>query len=335
MSDVYILGIESSCDETAASIVKNGREVLSDVIASQADFHMQYGGVVPELASRMHVDSVYQTVDKALKDASMTLDDIDAIAVTYGPGLVGALLVGVNCAKGLAAVSGKPLVAVNHLKGHISANYLCFPELEPKFLTLLVSGGNTMIVKVNDYCDMEVIGRTLDDAAGEAFDKIARVIGLGYPGGPKMDKAGQGGDIHAYKFAVPKTADKMDFSFSGIKTNALNIINENKMKGNDIDICNFTASYQNHIANYLFDHTMMAVEKTGIRDLCLAGGVAANSYIRNIFDVNKDKYGLKLYYPSLRLCTDNASMIACCGYYEYINGNRADLSLNAKPSLQF
>jgi len=335
MDDVLILGIESSCDETAASVVRNGREVLSDVIASQADFHMQYGGVVPELASRMHVDSIYQTVDKALMDASLKLSDIDAIAVTYGPGLVGALLVGVNCAKGLAAVSGKPLVAVNHLKGHIAANYICFPDLEPPFLTLLVSGGNTMIVKVSNYCDMEIIGRTLDDAAGEAFDKIARVIGLGYPGGPKMDKAGQGGDINAYSFSVPRTADKMDFSFSGIKTNALNIINESKMKGEEINICNFTASYQDHIAHYLFDHAMMAVQNTGIKTLCLAGGVSANTFIRNIFEENKNRFDLKLYYPSLRLCTDNAAMIASCGYYEYINGNRAGMDLNAKPSLQF
>lgn len=335
MPDVLILGIESSCDETAASVVKNGRKILSDVIASQADFHMQYGGVVPELASRMHVDSVYQTVEKALLDASVTLNDIDAVAVTYGPGLVGALLVGVNCAKGLCAVSGKPLVAVNHLKGHIAANYLCFPELEPPFLTMLVSGGNTMIVKVNDHCDMEIVGRTLDDAAGEAFDKIARVIGLGYPGGPKMDKAGQGGDINAFRFSVPKTADKLDFSFSGIKTNALNIINESRMKGSEIDIRDFTASYQDHIAHYLFDHVQMAVEKTGIHKLCLAGGVSANSFIRNMFDDNKDKLGLELYYPNLRLCTDNAAMIASCGYYEYINGNRAGLDLNAKPSLQF
>ena len=335
MEDVYILGIESSCDETAASVVKNGREILSNVIASQADFHMQYGGVVPELASRMHVDSVSATVSKALSDAGLELKDISGIAVTYGPGLVGALLVGVNCAKGLSLVSGKPLVPVNHLRGHIAANYLCFPELEPPFLTLLVSGGNTMIVKVNDYCDMEIVGRTLDDAAGEAFDKIARVIGLGYPGGPKMDKAGQGGDINAYRFSVPRTPNKMDFSFSGIKTNALNIINEARMKGNEIDLKDFTASYQQHIAEYLLKHTLMAVEETGIRKICLAGGVSANSFIRRAFDEAKDREGLTLFYPKLGLCTDNAAMIASCGYYEYINGSRADMDLNARPSLRF
>jgi len=332
---ILILGIESSCDETAASVVADGRTILSNVIASQADFHMQYGGVVPELASRMHVDSVSATVSKALSDAGVDLSQIDAIAVTYGPGLVGALLVGVNCAKGLSLVSGKPLVPVNHLRGHIAANYLCFPDLEPPFLTLLVSGGNTMIVKVNDYCDLEIVGRTLDDAAGEAFDKIARVIGLGYPGGPKMDRAGQGGDINAYKFSIPKTERKTDFSFSGIKTNALNIINESKMKGFDVNVRDFTASYQNHIAKYLLSHTMTAVEETGIRKICLAGGVSANSFIRKIFEEQKELSGLELYYPRLDLCTDNAAMIASCGYYEYINGSRAGLDLNAKPSLRF
>ncbi len=330
-----ILGIESSCDETAASVVADGRVILSNVIASQADFHMQYGGVVPELASRMHVDSVSATVSKALSDAGLELSDIDGIAVTYGPGLVGALLVGVNCAKGLALVSGKPLIPVNHLKGHIAANYLCFEDLMPPFLTLLVSGGNTMIVKVNDYCDLEVAGRTLDDAAGEAFDKIARVIGLGYPGGPKMDKAGQGGDVNAFRFSVPKTESKTDFSFSGIKTNALNMINETKMKGIDINIKDFTASYQHHIAKYLLSRTMRAVEETGIKKICLAGGVSANSFIRKMFDEEKVRSGLELYYPRLDLCTDNAAMIASCGYYEYINGSRAGMDLNARPSLRF
>ena len=333
--DTYILGIESSCDETAASVVLNGRKILSNVIASQADFHMQYGGVVPEIASRMHLDSVSQTVAKALSDASLKLDQIDAVAVTYGPGLVGALLVGVNCAKGLCAVSGKPLVAVDHLRGHIAANYLCFEELEPPFLTMLVSGGNTMIVSVKDYCDMEIIGRTLDDAAGEAFDKIARVIGLGYPGGPKMDKEGQGGDISKYSFSVPRTPNRMDFSFSGIKTNALNMINESRMKGTDIELKDFTASYQHHIAKYLYDHVALAVSETGVKKLCLAGGVSANSFIRNYFEEHKKEYDLELYYPKLGLCTDNAAMIASCGYYEYINGNRAGLDLNARPSLRF
>ena len=230
MKDVLVLGIESSCDETAVAVVRNGREILSDVIASQADFHEQFGGVVPELASRMHVDAVYPAISKALSDANVTLKDLDCVAVTYGPGLVGALLVGLSAAKGLCEVTGLPLVGVHHLKGHIAANYLCFAELEPPFLCLCVSGGNTMIVRVDTYTDMEILGRTRDDAAGEAIDKIARVIGLGYPGGPKMDKAGQGGDTTRYTFAKTHMTDTLDFSFSGIKTSALNLINGIRQK---------------------------------------------------------------------------------------------------------
>ena len=256
MKDTLILGIESSCDETACAIVRNGREILSDVIASQADFHEQYGGVVPELASRMHVDSIYPTLEKCLSDAGVTLEDIDGVAVTYGPGLVGALLVGVNAAKGICEVTGLPLIGVNHLKGHIAANYLCFPELEPEFLCLCVSGGNTMIVKVSGYTDMEILGRTRDDAAGEAIDKIARVIGLGYPGGPKMDKAGQGGDVDAYSFPKTHMTDTLDFSFSGLKTSALNLINQTRQKGEDVDIRDFAASYQKNIADVLLKNTM-------------------------------------------------------------------------------
>ncbi len=332
--DILILGIESSCDETAASVVKNGREILSDVIASQADFHEQYGGVVPELASRMHVDAIYPCIDSALKQAGVTLDDIDAVAVTYGPGLVGALLVGLSAAKGLCAASGKPLVGVNHLHGHICANYLCFPDLEPEFLCLCVSGGNTQIVKVNSYTNLEILGKTRDDAAGEAIDKIARVIGLGYPGGPKMDKAGQGGDVKAYEFAFNHMKDTLDFSFSGIKTNALNIINQANQKGEQINISDFAASYQTHIAKILCENTVKASEATGIKKICLAGGVSANSFLRKAFDEASVKHDLKLYYPKLRLCTDNAAMIASAGYFEYINGREDDLSLNATPSLK-
>jgi len=334
MEDTFILGIESSCDETACSVVKNGRVILSDIIASQADFHEEYGGVVPELASRMHVDAVYPTIQRALDEANMTLKDIDAVAVTYGPGLVGALLVGLSAAKGICEVSGLPLVGVNHLKGHIAANYLCFQELEPPFLCLTVSGGNTMIVKVTDYTEMEVLGRTRDDAAGEAIDKIARVIGLGYPGGPKMDKAGQGGDINRYTFSKTHMGDTLDFSFSGLKTSALNIINESKMKGVEIDVQDFTASYQYHIAQALLKNTLKAVEMTGIKTVCLAGGVSANSFLRNTFESAKKKYNLRIYYPNLRLCTDNAAMIASAGYFEYKNGRRDTLDLNAKPSLE-
>ena len=332
--DILILGIESSCDETAASVVKNGRIILSNCIASQADFHEQYGGVVPELASRMHVDAVYPTVQKALSDARVTLSDIDAIAVTYGPGLVGALLVGLSCAKGLCEVSGKPLVGVNHLKGHIAANYLCFKDLEPPFLCLCVSGGNSMIVKVDEYTEMTVLGRTRDDAAGEAIDKIARVIGLGYPGGPKMDKAGQGGDTTRYVFSKTHMGDTLDFSFSGLKTSALNLINGLKQKGEEIDIKDFTASYQQAIADALLKNTLIACRQTGIKKLCLAGGVSANSFLRSTFDKEAKKNGISLYYPELKYCTDNAAMIASCGYFEFMAGKRDTLDLNAFPSLQ-
>lgn len=334
MKDVLILGIESSCDETACSVVKNGRVILSDVIASQADFHEQYGGVVPELASRMHVDSIYPTIKKALSDAKVKLNDIDAIAVTYGPGLVGALLVGLSAAKGLSSASGIPLVGVHHLKGHIAANYLCFPELEPPFLCLLVSGGNTMIVKVSSYTDIEILGRTRDDAAGEAIDKIARVIGLGYPGGPKMDKAGQGGNSDAYSFPKTHMKETLDFSFSGLKTYALNLINQSKQKGETLDITDFAASYQSAIADMLLKNTMLAMEQTGIGTICLAGGVSANSFLRKAFDDEAGKRGLTLYYPDLKLCTDNGAMIASAGFFEYINGTRHGLDLNAKPSLE-
>ena len=335
MKDTLILGIESSCDETACAVVRNGREILSDVIASQADFHEQYGGVVPELASRMHVDSIYPTLEKCLADAGVTLGDIDGVAVTYGPGLVGALLVGVNAAKGICEVTGLPLIGVNHLKGHIAANYLCFPDLEPEFLCLCVSGGNTMIVKISDYTVMEILGRTRDDAAGEAIDKIARVIGLGYPGGPKMDKAGQGGDVNAYSFPKSHMTDTLDFSFSGLKTAALNLINQTRQKGEDIDIRDFAASYQQDIAGVLLKNTMAAAEQTGINKICLAGGVSANSFLRKAFDEVAGKRGIELYYPSLKLCTDNGAMIASAGYFEYINNARSDLSLNACPSLSF
>ena len=332
--DTIILGIESSCDETACSVVKNGRIIMSDIIASQADFHEQYGGVVPELASRMHVDAVYPCIETALKEAGISLKDVDAVAVTYGPGLVGAVLVGLSAAKGICAATGLPLVGVNHLHGHICANYLCFSELEPEFLCLCVSGGNTQIVHVKSYTELEILGRTRDDAAGEAIDKIARVIGLGYPGGPKMDKAGQGGDISAYSFATSHMGDTLDFSFSGIKTNALNIINQSKQKGEEIDIKDFAASYQHHIAKILCDNTMKAVNATGVRKVCLAGGVSANSFLRRAFDEASSAHDIELYYPKLRLCTDNAAMIASAGYFEYINGRRDDLSLNAVPSLK-
>lgn len=331
--DVLILGIESSCDETACSVVKNGRVMLSNVIASQADFHEKYGGVVPELASRMHVDAVYPTIKEALSVANVSLDDIDAIAVTYGPGLVGALLVGLSAAKGLAYSANKPLVGVNHMHGHIAANYLCHPILEPPFLCLSVSGGHSEIVRVDDYSSMIILGCTRDDAAGEAIDKIARVIGLGYPGGPKMDKAGRNGNVDAYKFSSTHMKDSLDFSFSGIKTSALNQLNEMKMRGIEINIADFAASYQNHIANELVRNTIKAVKNTGIKTVCLAGGVSANSFLRALIDEEAAKNKFKVYYPDLKLCTDNAAMIACAGYYEYVRGVRHGLDLNAVPSL--
>ena len=333
MKDVLILGIESSCDETACAVVRNGRDILSDVISSQADFHEQFGGVVPEMASRMHVDSIYPTIKKSLSDAGVTLEDIDAVSVTYGPGLVGALLVGVSAAKGICEVTGLPLVGVHHLKGHIAANYLCFPELEPPFLCLCVSGGNTMIVYVKDYTDMEILGRTRDDAAGEAIDKIARVVGLGYPGGPKMDKAGQGGDVEAYSFSKSHMTDTLDFSFSGLKTSALNTIHGLKQKGTELNLRDFAASYQQCIADVLLKNTLKAHEMTGINKICLAGGVSANSFLRKTFDKSASENGLRLYYPSLKLCTDNGAMIASAGYFEYISGRRDGLDLNANPSL--
>ena len=332
--DLLVLGIETSCDETAASVVKGCREILSNVIYSQIDLHTVYGGVVPEIASRGHIEKIDQVVKKALSDAGKELKDLDAIAVTYGPGLVGALLVGLSCAKGLAEVSGKPLVGVNHLKGHIAANYICFEELEPPFLCLCVSGGNSMIVRVDGYTEMTVLGRTRDDAAGEAIDKIARVVGLGYPGGPKMDKAGQGGDTTKYVFSKTHMGDTLDFSFSGLKTSALNLINGLRQKGEEIDLKDFTASYQQAIADALLKNTMTAIEQTGIKKLCLAGGVSANSFLRNTFEKQAKKKGIKLYYPDLKYCTDNAAMIASCGYYEYMNGKRDTLDLNAYPSLQ-
>ncbi len=331
--DVYILGIESSCDETACAVVKNGREILSNIIASQADFHEKYGGVVPELASRMHVDAVYPLINEALEVAGLSINDIDAVAVTYGPGLVGALLVGLSAAKGICEVTGLPLVGVNHMHGHIAANYLCHKDLTPPFICLSVSGGHSEIVKVNDFSDMEILGRTRDDAAGEAIDKIARVIGLGYPGGPKMDKAGQGGDVTRYSFARTHMKDSLDFSFSGIKTSALNQINELKMKGDSIDVRDFAASYQYHIASELVRNTITAVKETGIKKVCLAGGVSANSFLRNLIDEAAAKNGFDVYYPQLKLCTDNGAMIASAGYFEFIRGVRHGLDLNAAPSL--
>ncbi len=333
MDDTLILGIESSCDETACAVVKNGREILSNVIASQADFHEKFGGVVPELASRMHVDAVYPCILEALETAKVGFDDLSAVAVTYGPGLVGALLVGLSAAKGVCEVSGLPLVGVNHMHGHIAANYLCHKDLEPPFICLSVSGGHSEIVLVEDYTTMRILGRTRDDAAGEAIDKIARVVGLGYPGGPKMDKAGQGGDVKAYSFSKTHMPDTLDFSFSGIKTSALNLLNGMKQRSEELNLCDFAASYQHHIAVELVSNTVEAVKRTGIKTVCLAGGVSANSFLRNEIDLSGKKYGFEVRYPQIKLCTDNGAMIASAGFFEYKRGVRNSLDLNAVPSL--
>ncbi len=328
---MLILGIESSCDETAAAIVKDGREVLSDVIYSQADIHSKYGGVVPEIASRRHIEKVLYVIDKALSDANLTKDDVDAIAVTSGPGLVGALLVGVSAAKALSLAWGKPLIPVNHIKGHISANYVAFHELEPPFICLVASGGHSHIVQVKNYTDMTVLGATRDDAAGEAFDKVARVIGLGYPGGPKVDMAAKEGNPEAFDFPRAKSGD--DFSFSGLKTAVINTVHKMEQKGEEIPVNDIAASFQKAVVEVLVDKTVSQAEKTGVSKICLAGGVASNSLLRSEFEKAAKEKRLNLFYPPLRFCTDNAVMIGSAGYFAYKNGEEASLDLNAYPAL--
>ena len=328
MKDVLILGIESSCDETSVAVVKNGREVLSNVINSQIKIHEQYGGVVPEIASRSHVEVINNVMKMALKEANITIDDIDAIAVTKGPGLVGALLVGVSYAKGLSYATGKPLIGVNHIEGHIAANYITNKDLKPPFLCLIISGGHTHLVEVKDYNDMNILGKTRDDAIGEAFDKVARVVGLGYPGGPKVDKLAKEGTAN---IELPIThLDNMDFSFSGIKTAIINL-NHKDPTINKADLC---ASFENAATTMLINNVNKAIKETGIKTVVLAGGVSANSYIRASFDKLSKKENLKIYYPELILCTDNAAMITAAGYYNYIDGKRSDLKLNAVPNLK-
>jgi len=326
--DTLILGIESSCDETAASIVKNGRIILSNVINSQIKIHEEYGGVVPEIASRCHTEVINQVVKEALKEANVTLDDIDCIATTYGPGLVGALLVGVSYAKGLSMATGKPLLGVNHIEGHIAANYINHLDLEPPFLCMLMSGGNTQLVLVKDYTEFEVLGRTRDDAIGEAFDKVARVIGLGYPGGPKIDKLAKEGTP---SIDLPIThMDNMDFSFSGIKTAVINL----NHKDPNINKADLALSFEKAATDMLENNILKAINETKVKKIVLAGGVSANSYIRERLDKLAEKENLKMYYPELKLCTDNAAMIASSGYYHFIKGEQSDLSLNAVPNLK-
>ena len=329
-----ILGIESSCDETAASVVEDGRKVLSNVIASQVEEHKIYGGVVPEIASRRHTEAICSVVEKALKDAGCTLGDIDALAVTYAPGLIGSLLVGVNYAKGVSLSTGLPLVPVHHLRGHIAANYISSEEIKPPFLSLVVSGGHTHIINVKSYTDFEVIGRTRDDAAGEAMDKAARTVGLPYPGGVNLDKISKDGDENKYKFPVPKVSDsKYDFSFSGLKTFAVNLVHNASQKGETVKPEDLGASFIKAVTDLLVSHTMEAAKDTGAKTLVLAGGVSANSRLRRVMKEECDKRGIKLFMPELKYCGDNAAMIASQGYYEYLNGKRADLTLNAVASM--
>lgn len=334
-NDIYILAIESSCDETAAAVVKNGREVLSNIINSQIDIHTLYGGVVPEIASRKHIENIDTVVKMALDDANMTLDEITAIGVTYGPGLVGALLVGVAEAKAIAFAKNKPLVGVHHIEGHISANYIENKELEPPFAALVVSGGHTHLVMVNDYGEYEIIGRTRDDAAGEAFDKVARAVGLGYPGGPKVDKLAKTGNPDAIKFPCAHVDDApYDFSFSGLKSAVLNYLNSCEMKGENVNKADLVASFQKAVIDALVSRAIALVKERKVEKLAIAGGVASNSALRSRLKEECKKNGIKFYSPSPKLCTDNAAMIGAAAYYDYIKGIRHGYDLNAVPNLK-
>ena len=330
MKDILVLGIESSCDETSVAVVKNGREILSNVIDTQIPIHEKYGGVVPEIASRNHIEAITRVTKKALQDANITFSDIDVIAPTYGPGLVGALLVGLSYGKALSYALNKPLIGVNHIQGHIAANYITYKELEPPFLCVLISGGNTQIINVKDYTEFEMLGKTRDDAIGEAFDKVARVVGLGYPGGPKVDKLAKEGEPN---IKLPKThfEKSLDFSFSGIKTAVINY-NHNTKEVNKADLC---ASFQKVVTDVLIENVSTAIKQTGSTKVAIAGGVSANSYIRSAFTNLPDKFkNLKVYMPDMKLCTDNAAMIASAGYYNFIKGNVDKLDLNAIPNLK-
>lgn len=333
--DVLILAIESSCDETAAAVVKNGREVLSNVISSQIALHTLYGGVVPEIASRKHIEKINYVIKEALDQAGVTLKDLDAVGVTYGPGLVGALLVGVAEAKAISYAAKLPLVGVHHIEGHISANYIENKDLEPPFICLVVSGGHTHLVTVRDYGVYEILGRTRDDAAGEAFDKVARAIGLGYPGGPKIDKVSKEGDPDAVHFPRAKVEDApYDFSFSGVKSAVLNHLNGCRMKGEEIVQADIAASFQKAVCEVLVSHAMDAIRDQGIRKLALAGGVASNSTLRRMMQEACEREKTAFYRPSPILCTDNAAMIGAAAYYEYRKGVRHGLDLNAVPNLR-
>ena len=331
--DIYILGIESSCDETAAAVVKNGREVLSNIIASQVPIHRKYGGVVPEIASRNHIRNVLPVIDEALAKAQVPLEKINAVAVTYGPGLVGALLVGLSAGKALAWAADKPLIGVNHLEGHVFANFLNDKDLKPPFLALVVSGGHTALLVVKDYNSFELLGQTRDDAAGEAFDKVARTLGLPYPGGPSVAAAAKTGDPKAYRLPVPHVEGKYNVSFSGLKTAVLNEVNKAQMKGEEVNVPDLAASFQERIAGILAEKLLLAAADTGAKQVCLAGGVAANGRLRQLVNDGAQKLGAKVYLPELKYCGDNGAMIAAQGYYEFKDGNIADLTLNGLPTL--
>ena len=325
-----ILAIESSCDETAVAIVRDGREVLTDCIASQVDLHRIYGGVVPEIASRKHIEAISGLADQALEQTGLTRDDIDAVAVTYAPGLIGAVLVGVNFAKAAAMAMNKPLIPVHHIRGHIAANYLAYPDLKPPFLCLVVSGGHTMIIEVQDYTKMRILGTTLDDAAGECFDKVGRVLGMPYPGGAALDKAAQRGDETKYHLPVAKPgANPYDMSFSGLKTATLNLIHHAEQVGEELDIPSLCAAFTATVSETLVPRVVRALEETGYKKVAVAGGVAANSRIRADILEAAGKLGAEVYMPPLKLCGDNGAMIGAQGYYEYLAGNIADMSLNA------
>lgn len=328
---MLVLGIESSCDETAASIVKDGREIISNIVYSQAEEHGLYGGVVPEIASRRHIDAVSEVVQKCFDEAGCTVNDIDAIACTFAPGLIGALLVGVNFAKGLSFASGKPIVPTHHIRGHIAALYLAHKDLKPPFICLVASGGHSHIVAVEDYTKFRVIGRTIDDAAGEAFDKVSRTLGLGYPGGPAVSKAALSGDKFKYKLPTPHTENKYDVSFSGLKTAVINIFNINNMKGEETDINSLAASFEEKISQILSDNLVNAAEEFGFDTLAIAGGVAANRRLREL--IEEKAKGKRFVCPDISLCGDNGAMIAAQGYYEYLDGNIGDVNLNGMANL--
>ena len=332
--DVYILGIESSCDETAAAVVKNGREVLSNIISSQIVIHRKFGGVVPEIASRKHIENIMPVIDEALQQANVSLEDIDAVAVTYGPGLVGALLVGLSAAKSLAWATDKPLIGVNHLEGHVFANFLTDPELEPPFMALVVSGGHTALLKVTGYNSFEMLGQTRDDAAGEAFDKIARVMGLQYPGGPEIEKLALDGNPHAIEFPIAKLDALYEFSFSGLKSAVINYLHNQEQAKREVNHADVAASFQNAVVDALVQKAVRAMKDTGLKKIVLAGGVSANKTLQTTLAQAMTKIGAELVHPMPILCTDNAVMIACRGYFMYQAGIESPLDLNAVPSLK-